>query len=100
MRWNRDVVGNLVRNTADTSERAHDAQCRLDRDPMNAELRTQAVELRKIVAKAIDDEESLARQKSRAIWLKEGDINTKFFYATLKTRQARNHIRVLDIDET
>ncbi|XP_044497603.1 uncharacterized protein LOC123219672 [Mangifera indica] len=37
-------------------------------------------------------EESLARQKSKVHWLKEGDQNTKFFFKSIKGRRNRNSI--------
>ncbi|XP_044461836.1 uncharacterized protein LOC123193110 [Mangifera indica] len=37
-------------------------------------------------------EESLARQKSKVHWLKEGDQNTKFFFKSIKDRRNRNSI--------
>ncbi|CAL1406464.1 unnamed protein product [Linum trigynum] len=40
-------------------------------------------------------EESFFRQKSREIWLKEGDSNTPYFHNSVKSRQKRNMIRSL-----
>ncbi|KAK6791755.1 hypothetical protein RDI58_010836 [Solanum bulbocastanum] len=37
-------------------------------------------------------EESATKQKSRVLWLKEGDLNTTYFHACVKNRQAQNHI--------
>ncbi|CAN1120408.1 LINE-1 retrotransposable element ORF2 protein [Linum perenne] len=38
------------------------------------------------------DEESFFRQKSRVIWISEGDKNTSYFHKSMKARQARNFI--------
>lgn len=41
------------------------------------------------------DEELYWKQKSRANWLQECDLNTKFFHATTKQRRARNRVTKL-----
>ncbi|CAA7037615.1 unnamed protein product [Microthlaspi erraticum] len=38
------------------------------------------------------DEEEYWKQKSRNMWLKDGDLNTKFFHASTKQRRAINRI--------
>ena len=38
------------------------------------------------------DEELYWKQKSPALWLREGDRNTKYFHAKTKQRRARNRI--------
>ncbi|WOL14688.1 hypothetical protein Cni_G23469 [Canna indica] len=42
--------------------------------------------------KAIQEEETFWRQKSRIKWLKEGDKNLAFFHATTKIRRSYNTI--------
>lgn len=71
---------------------------RLDSEPNNHELRRLAAKDRCEALQARRAEESLIRQKSRVKWLKEGDLNTKFFYSTLKQRRRNNKIRCLEID--
>lgn len=44
------------------------------------------------LAKWMEVEESIMKQKARVKWLKEGDSNTTYFHACVKNRQARNHI--------
>lgn len=41
---------------------------------------------------AFREEELCWRQKSRALWLRDGDRNTKFFHAATKQRRAQNRI--------
>lgn len=43
-------------------------------------------------------EESLYRQKSKVQWLREGDLNTRFFHSMVKARQkAQSFIGIEDI---
>jgi len=37
--------------------------------------------------------ESILQQKSRALWIKQGDSNSKYFHATIKWRRMRNEIK-------
>ena len=46
--------------------------------------------LRKELDECLAKEESFWRQKSREVWLKEGDRNTQFFHNSVKTRRAAN----------
>ncbi|XP_019447347.1 PREDICTED: uncharacterized protein LOC109350578 [Lupinus angustifolius] len=41
---------------------------------------------------------SLLFQKSKSRWLKQGDANTKFFHASIRSRRSRNQIHDLSFD--
>ncbi|CAA7045965.1 unnamed protein product [Microthlaspi erraticum] len=55
-------------------------------------------EATKELHEALRSEELFWKQKSRVLWLREGDRNSKFFHAATKQRRARNRITSL-IDE-
>ena len=44
---------------------------------------------------ALKAEEMFWRQKSKVLWLREGDRNSKYFHALVKQRRARNKITQL-----
>ena len=44
-------------------------------------------------------EESIPRQKSRIDWLTQGDSNSKFFFAAMKARKAKNKIAQIQNDQ-
>ena len=43
-------------------------------------------------------EEISWRQKSRMLWIKEGDNNTKFFPKMANSRRRFNHLSILEVD--
>ena len=44
-------------------------------------------------------EEIMWNQRSRALWIKYGDRNTKFFHATANNRQRKNRIEGISDSE-
>ncbi|XP_074265362.1 uncharacterized protein LOC141587792 [Silene latifolia] len=51
------------------------------------------------IATLLKQEELFWRQRSRALWLREGDINTKYFHQKAGQRKKKNHIAKLVDDE-
>ncbi|XP_074265047.1 uncharacterized protein LOC141587463 [Silene latifolia] len=71
---------------------------------LNEGIRTEETVKRrkKLVAEVAElnrQEEQYWRQRSRALWLKDGDRNTKFFHLRAGERKRKNHIHKL-IDDT
>ncbi|CAI9099319.1 OLC1v1036114C2 [Oldenlandia corymbosa var. corymbosa] len=56
-------------------------------------------ELKALLDKAYEEEESYWYQKSRNSWLKEGDKNSKFFHATTVQRRKSNGIESLERED-
>ena len=84
--WKRSNLSNNEKLIELLKEKIDKAQCD---DNMTAE---EELELKWQLCAAYGEEEIYWRQKSRAIWLREGDRNTKYFHAKTKQRRARNRI--------
>ncbi|XP_059659241.1 uncharacterized protein LOC132306062 [Cornus florida] len=91
-RWNKEVFGNLEwkknRVFADIAKLN-----RLDEVGQNGEsLHSKRASCQAVFAEIALMEEISWRQKSRALWLKDGDRNTKFFHRLANTHRRCNHI--------
>ena len=58
----------------------------------DSRTREEITDLTTRLKEAYRDEESYWYQKSRSLWMKEGDNNSKYFHALTKQRRARNRI--------
>ncbi|XP_070031573.1 uncharacterized protein [Nicotiana tomentosiformis] len=67
----------------------------IDDDVFNNTLILEEKELLMQVEKWEGIQEKVYRQKSKAVWISAGDSNTKFFYAQLKARHARNRVSII-----
>ena len=43
-------------------------------------------------------QEAIVQQKARKNWLKQGDLNTKFFHSSVKWRRMRNGINGVEVN--
>ena len=48
--------------------------------------------------KVMFKQEAIMSQKARQKWLKQGDLNTKFFHSSVKWRRARNELHRMFVD--
>ncbi|RVW42450.1 Transposon TX1 uncharacterized 149 kDa protein [Vitis vinifera] len=97
--WNKEVIGNVSLNRAEAFSRLQRWESRENDGPLTAsevEAKNQALEDYKKWALL---EETSWRQKSREIWLKEGDKNTKYFHKMANARARKNFMSKIRINE-
>ncbi|KAJ9536330.1 hypothetical protein OSB04_un000493 [Centaurea solstitialis] len=67
-------------------------QTALDLDPGNKDLQEDLAHLFLAYQQASADEECFFRQRAKVHWLKEGDMNTKYFHKCVKEKRGRSFI--------
>ena len=96
--WNREVVGNfLLRKGKHMGE-----VMELDVKERCGGLSLVEIQLREVLKAEVNRlahlEECSWRKKSRVLWLKESDNNTKFFHKVANSNRRRNYIGGLEVD--
>ncbi|XP_075675171.1 uncharacterized protein LOC142644440 [Castanea sativa] len=86
--WNRNVFGHVSRQIQ-AKRKVFNSLILRDRDGYyGAEINR----FRKEISDLLDSEEIMWSQRSKALWLKEGDRNTKFFHHRASKRRRKNTI--------
>lgn len=89
--WEYTVFGSVTRELARLRSELEDERNRtFYSGPSRRERR-----LMSNISELLAREEIMAKQRSRIIWLEEGDRNTEFFHAKSKERAKCNHIKAL-----
>lgn len=86
------TLGNLFSSVKLATEDLHHIQSLLQANPLDPALITQEQRAIQTLWTALDMEEILMQQKSRANWLQLGDRNSRFFFNSVKNRWNRNKI--------
>ncbi|KAF8390857.1 hypothetical protein HHK36_023156 [Tetracentron sinense] len=96
--WNRSTFGNIFHNKRRLLARIEGAQKAMG-NKLSPHLFSLERELIKDYNAVLAQEELLWFQKSRSMWLKYGDRNTKFFHTSTLIRRRRNKIEALKGDD-
>ena len=89
--WSRECFGNLGKKIAEAKQELQQAEARVIQG-VNAE---NLQFLRRTLNALFEKEEKMWRQRSRSLWLSNGDRNTKYFHSRATQRRRRNHIQSL-----
>ncbi|GJX65470.1 RNA-directed DNA polymerase, eukaryota, reverse transcriptase zinc-binding domain protein [Tanacetum coccineum] len=87
--------GNLFNRVEELKGRLFDVQARIDKDPLNKELREEEVKLLDEYTSADQDEEKLLCQKAKVEWLRDRDRNFAYFHKILKERLNKSKIHTV-----
>ncbi|KAL6343049.1 hypothetical protein AAG906_017861 [Vitis piasezkii] len=84
--WNKEVVGNVSFNRAEAFSRLQRWEAKENENPLTPGDKWALLE------------ETSWRQKSREIWLKEGDKNTKYFHKMANAKARRNFLSKIKVN--
>jgi len=96
--WNREVFGDVNQIGEILNKKIEELDARDDVEDLDEEGR---VERRSLLAEQNENafrQEAVIHQKARLKWLRNGDLNSKFFHSVVKWRRARNEINGLFVD--
>ncbi|GLT55575.1 hypothetical protein SLA2020_286860 [Shorea laevis] len=97
-KWNEEVFGDVGQRKKEMIEGLSELDLVAEGRSLNEEEKSKRVEYSKELERSIFMEEVSWRQKSRALWLKEGDNNTKFFHRLANSNRRHNSIESLVVD--
>ncbi|KAK8608784.1 hypothetical protein V6N13_024197 [Hibiscus sabdariffa] len=90
--WNRNSFGNVETQYQKIVDEIEALDARINSEELGSEDLQRKRDLHSRLWAVSKMRESIWRQKSRAIWLAEGDRNTRFFHRQEKIRWVRNRI--------
>ena len=96
--WNREVLGNVGTKKAEALHRVNLWDTQEKEKDLSLEEAIERVKARDDYEKWAILEEVSWRQKSREVWLKEGDRNTSFFHKMANSHRRRNVINKIKIN--
>ncbi|XP_075654772.1 uncharacterized protein LOC142624936 [Castanea sativa] len=91
MRWNHEAFGNVNK----VLKRKQDRLQQLENMDLLHDTTEEIQQLRREINETLIREEVMWKQRSKALSMRWGDRNTKFFHATTTQRQWHNKIEVL-----
>lgn len=94
--WSARFIGNIKMQFLVASEVILRLEMAMDSRPLSPQERGLRALLKRKLLGLASLERTIARQRSRLLWLKEGDTNTHFFHASARHRRRKNFITSLE----
>ncbi|XP_068483176.1 uncharacterized protein [Phaseolus vulgaris] len=96
--WNKEVFGDVNLAIELLQKRINELDARDDERGLEESEREERKSLLADLSNAMFKQEAVLHQKARQKWLKQGDLNTKFFHSSIKWRRARNELHGMFVD--
>ncbi|GKD24610.1 RNA-directed DNA polymerase, eukaryota, reverse transcriptase zinc-binding domain protein [Tanacetum coccineum] len=91
--WEIEIEGHMMHRVSElSSDNLKASQADVDRNPFDEDIKAKSCKILNEYYEAMNDEDSLLRQKAKIEWLKDRDMNTKFFHKIIKGRQHKGRI--------
>jgi len=90
--WNKEVYGNVNRISESLQKRIIELDARDDESGLDESEREERRSLLTNFSKNLFKQEAIMHQKTSLKWLKQDDLNTKFFNSSVKWRSVRNEL--------
>lgn len=91
-KWNWEVFGDLNKKKKESIDKLNELEVKDETTPLNVDELLVRSELNVDIWRVSNLMESLSRQKSRILWLKDDDTNTKFFDSMVNFRRKSNRL--------
>ena len=97
-KWNREEFGDLAFRKKNLLTELMDLDAREELLGLSNKEQLRRIQLKGEIEQLASLEEISWRQKSRALYVKEGDNNTRFFHRLANSHRNANHIKRIEVD--
>ena len=97
-KWNREEFGDLAFRKKNLLTELMDLDAREELLGLSNEDQLLQIQLKGDIEQLASLEEISWRQKSQALYVKEGDNNTRFFHRLANSHRNANHIKRIEVD--